>query len=208
MNKLIIIISSIIFIGLLGFAIASEVEGNINIEKGWNLIYGFVPGSLDEQALDFSHIKAIYAYIPEDDEYIRIHPNPENAKIDQIGDKYLESSVMWVYSDISQRTEYRFEEPMPISETRLSPNWNFVRVTPDMFDIEGSFSWDSVKGNCNIEKVYSWNPETQSWTQISPQLKSNDFNDFFMMGMAVKVTEGCTLGLNSGSAGAPPTIPN
>src|SRR3989338_11471 len=210
MNKKNILL--IVFVMLLAssvFVIASTGESYINIEKGWNLIYGFVPGSLEGQALDFSHIKAIYAYIPEDDEYLRIHPNPDNTKIDLVVDKYLESSIMWAYSDISQRTEYWFEQPLPISETSLYPGWNLVRVTPDMFyekDGQEFFSWDSVKGNCNIEKVYAWNPEIQNWMLISPAEESFDFNDFFMMGMAVKVEEGCNLGKSE--IGAPPTIPN
>src|SRR3989338_2109307 len=128
-------------------------------------------------ALDFSHIKAIYAYIPEDDEYLRIHPNPDNTKIDLVGDKYLESSIMWAYSDISQRTEYWFEQPLPISETSLYPGWNLVRVTPDMF-----------------------------YEKDGQEFFSFDFNDFFMIGMAVKVEEGCNL--CKSEIGAPPTIPN
>src|SRR3989338_592715 len=110
MNKVLLGFAFVSLLALSVFVLASTAESYINIEKGWNLVYGFTPGSLDGQPLDFSHIKAIYVYIPEDKEYIRIHPNPENAKIDQVGDGYLAKSVMWVYSDISQRTEYFFDE--------------------------------------------------------------------------------------------------
>jgi hypothetical protein len=210
-QKIILSIAILSLLSLAVFVAASTEESYINIEEGWNLVYGFVPGSLEGQSLDFSHIKAIYAYIPEDNEYLRIYPNPENDKIDLVGDKYLESSVMWVYSDVSMRTEYWFEEPLPISETRLSPGYNLVRVTPDMFyekNGQDVFSWDAVRGDCNIEKVYAWNPEAQDWMPISPTQESFDFNDFYMMGMAVKVTEGCYLGESSGDIDSPPQIPN
>ncbi len=199
MKRIFLPISLIILVGFLGLVIASEIESGVPIYKGWNLIYGFTPNSLDGQAFEFSHIKAIYSYVPQEGRYVRLFPRPENSIVDKYGDSYFEKQVNWVYSDVSDtssRTEYWLEEPLPIGETTLVSGWNFVRVTPDMFyEKDGTevFSWNSIKGSCIIQRVYAWNPETQDWMQISPSEESFDFDDFLMMGMAVRVSNNCKL---------------
>jgi len=124
-NKLLIFASVLVLIMGVGFVIASQIESGVAIYKGWNLIYGFTPSSLEGQGFEFSHIKAIYTYVPADNEYIRVYPNPENSKIDKLGDSYFEKQVMWVYSDATVEgelngmlhfAEYWLEEPMPLSQ--------------------------------------------------------------------------------------------
>ncbi len=203
MNKLFILVSFVL-IGLTGLVIASSAYHTLMVREGWNLIYGFTPGSLEGQALDFSHIKAIYTYIPQEKKYVQIYPTPENSLIDKYGDSYFEKQVMWVYSDTSLRTEYRYEEALPYSGSELYAGWNFLGIRPDM---QGK-SLSELKGDCTLLKVYHFETIIQEW---SPNLVHDDFmdekltSDSVGLGLAVNVAQNCKLG---SSVTQPPTIPN
>ncbi|KKQ29717.1 MAG: hypothetical protein US45_C0058G0006 [Candidatus Nomurabacteria bacterium GW2011_GWA1_37_20] len=79
-----IFLTLVVFIGISSVVYASQIEDNLFIKQGWNLIYGFTPNSLNGQNLDMAHIKAIYGFIPTTQEYARIYPKPEDNKIDLI----------------------------------------------------------------------------------------------------------------------------
>ena len=99
---------------------------------------------------------------------------------------------------------YKTPQLTPLNFVSLFRGWNFVGFTSNIF-YDDSFSWNKVKGSCDYEKIYAWNPETVEWITISPDLESFDLNDFLGMGMVVKVSDDCKLsnteGINS------PTIP-
>jgi len=211
--KIILPISLMLLIGLVIFVSASQVESGVAIYKGWNLIYGFTPSSLNGQGFDFSHIKAIYTYIPIDNEYIRIYPNPQNSKIDKFGDSYFEKQVMWVYSDLTVEgelngyahfTEYWLEEPLPLSQRQdLYKGWNFVGITSDMIGEGGEPELRDLVGDCNIERAYFFNPEQQEWV-VFP-LDEDFSQDAISSGIVIKVSENCKLG---GNGVSPPPLPD
>lgn len=207
MNKklLIPIVLAFILAGAI-FVIASQIESGIAIYKGWNLIYGFTPSSLNGQGFEFSHIKAIYTYVPTDDEYVRIYPNPENSKIDKLGDSYFEKQVSWVYSDstvegelngLAHFTEYWLEEPMPISQRQLSKGWNFVGIS---FDMVGK-NLNDIKGNCELVNSYAWGSSRQSWYVIDQTTQFT--KEVIGQGLVLKVSNDCSLGETT-----PPQTPN
>jgi hypothetical protein len=214
-KKLILPVALLLLIGITGFVFASQIESGIGIFKGWNLIYGFTSPSSLSGMFESSHIKAIYTYVPGENGYVRIYPNPENSKIDKYGDSYFEKQVSWVYSDAtvpgelngySSFTEYWLEEPLPLSQRPLSAGWNFVGITPDM---KGK-SLNELKGSCNIEKVWAWNNQELTgegnWDSVS---LDNKFNDYVLMkGIVVKVSNNCELGGSGVNVPSVPQIPN
>ena len=215
MRKTLVLVSLAIIIGLSTFVIASQIESGVAIYKGWNLIYGFTPNSLNGQGFDFSHIKAIYTYIPTDNEYVRIYPSPENSKIDKFGDSYFEKQVMWVYSDATVEgelngqihfIEYWLEEPMPLSQRPISAGWNFVGITKDVIPGPQDTNLKDIQGNCNIEKSYLWNADLQKWEAIpieSAQLEEMSLGQ----GWVIKVSNNCNLGATS-NVPSVPQLPN
>ena len=213
-----------LLVGFVGFVTASMIwQGNgpdvpykveLELNKGWNIIAGTLPedGILSDSEIQASDIKAIWYYHPQTREYIRVYPNPELSKLQQADEDVYLTSAMWVYSSKAGIIEYSTLEDYPLLENRqLYAGWNFVTITPDMFyekNGQDVFSWNGIKGNCNFEKIYAWNPETQSWIPISPELESFDFNDFLGYGFIVKVLNDCKLSQPAENVAQPPQIPN
>jgi|SRR3989344_973374 len=216
MEKKIILPIAFAFV-LLGAVLvyASQIETGAAFYKGWNLVYGFASPNQLSGHLEPSSIKAIYAWIPTTQEYAMVYPSPENSKIDKIGDGYLIKTAMWVYSD-SERgesfngmfngEEYMAQEPLPINEIDLYSGWNFVAIIPE---IEGKTIFD-IKGSCNIQKAYLWQPAVQKWsfnliedTSAPDQFARQDLGG----GMVIKVSGNCNLGSGGGSVSPPPTLP-
>jgi len=184
-----------------------------DIEDGWNLIYGFADPAQIEEGGYFTKedITAIYGFNPLSKQYIRMYPDREKTEI--TGD-YLSQTAFWVYTKKSGVMNYNLYKPFPlIREKGLYSGWNFFAVSPDFVfsDVEtgklltNRLTLDEVKGNCNIEKVYGWNPADQEW-DVFPNLNSEFEGSVIGMGMLIKVSSDCTLG-SSGSATGPPSLP-
>ena len=211
-RKIILTISLILLAGIVGLVLASEIESGIAIFKGWNLIYGFTPSSLYEQGFDFSHIKAIYTYIPQEGKYVRIYPVPESTIIEKYGDAYFEKQANWVYSDATVEgelngrahfTEYWLEEPLPLSQKPLYKGWNFVGVTSY---IAGKPQGEII-GDCNFEKMYVWDFVDQKWVNW-PINKNEDIeNDWLGYGLIIKVSNDCKISSSNEEVTNPPSLP-
>ena len=209
-----IFLTLVVFIGISSVVYASQIEDNLFIKQGWNLIYGFTPNSLNGQNLDMAHIKAIYGFIPTTQEYARIYPKPEDNKIDLIGDGYLADTSFWVYSDSDAETEYWLQEPMPlkyVNEQKLYKGWNFFGTTP----VFTNRRLEDVKGNCNILKSYLWGAGSQQWINLplTEKLDEGDEESKWgggnhVLGMVLKVAENCALGETKSDIPQIPRIPN
>ena len=216
MNKKILLFA-VVFVfsmGIIGSVMASQIEGDVPIYKGWNLVYGLAnPSQLDDWVTSEKvDIKAIYAFIPTTQEYARSYPNPENKKISLMDDDYLIKTAFWVYSDKEtarefngrlNAVEYNLEETLPISEHQLYKGWNFVGVTPDMV----GKNLGDLKGSCSIEKSYAWWPKRQTWDLVV--LDDAPFNkNVLFQGVLIKVSNNCKLGTsNPVSTINPPSLP-
>jgi len=195
---------------------------NAEIRKGWNIIAGTMPteGILSTSEIKATDIAAMWYYSPLSKEYIRVHPEPELEKLQAADDDVVLTSAMWVYSKKSGMISYStLEDYPPLSQRQLTPGWNFVTVTIDMYKgtyhpNEGYtneyFSWDAIKGDCDYQRIVFFNPATQDWVEISPDLeiKSYDFDDFMGAGMLVKVSNACNLKEPTADVMQPPAIPN
>jgi hypothetical protein len=185
-------------------------EVTLNVEKGWNLLQGFANPDWLVSGLSPSNIKAIYAFNPQSQEYVRFYPQPEIEKISE-GDfrwnSYIASNAFWVYSDESGRATYKTKEATPLESVNLFKGWNFVGFSTNVF-YSDTFSWNKVKGSCILEKISGWNYEEKEWIIISPNLEDPELNDFLDMAMVVKVTNDCKLEKPSEEVQNVPSLPN
>lgn len=222
MKKTIISLMLIFLIGISGLVYAAMdlQSGNLSIimEEGWNLVHGFLEP--DEQILagseiSLDNIKVVYAFIPTTQEYARVLPNEEFEKLRQVDSNELENTAVWVYSDKRGIMDYRIDTRAytPIYDRQMYGGWNFLGITSEMLDtfVES--------GSCNIVKMVSW--QFQEWEEITEEELTQvgmSFNKFGLaddpddigMGIIIKVTGNCKLGLSGISNGgiAPPQIPN
>ena len=99
------LILGLILVGLIFLVSARMMETQVQIHKGWNLIFGFVePDALSGQ-LNPDSIKAIYVFIPTTQQYARVYPDPENNKLQSMDDDYIRQTSFWVYSDSETNKE-------------------------------------------------------------------------------------------------------
>lgn len=227
MNKKFILSISLIFlVGIIGFVSAVQkemqypgttvtaefVEQNFQFVKGWNLVQGILnPEWIQTNS---NNIKAIYAYNPTTDEYVRFYPEPENNKIGETNfawSTWGRFGALWVYSENDFNSNYWRFENFPLEQTPLFSGWNFIAFTPEM----SGQTFNQIKGDCNINDIYLWNYVGQEWSdEASPKRQISNLDkpiddDFEGYGFIIKVSSDCKLG-TSGSSNVPelPNIPN
>jgi hypothetical protein len=220
-----------VFLGILMFGavlvFAYSIEYGTTIHTGWNLVYGFAnPEQI--QGLAPENIKAIYAFIPTTQEYVRMYPDREDNKI-TIDDDELLNTAFWVYSDsetgedfngVHNGVEYWLEMGVvPFEERSMYKGWNFVGITHDMtIDVnsasseeESNYVLNAMKGNCNFEEVYTYAKDggEMKWMDLlnNPNFMDSEplDNSLAGMGLVIKVSSNCKMGRSSGTS--PPVLP-
>lgn len=206
-----IVLISLLSLSTLVFSIEGNTwvaETDTTIFKGWNLVYSFIhPNQLEDQILEGSHIKAVYAFIPNTQEYARVYPNPEEDKLGAIDDDELMQTAFFVYSDSEAKTEYWIDnEVVPLNQRQIYKGWNFVGITSDMLGNGGVPELKDLLKPCNVEKAYFFNPEQQEWGMFP--LDEDFSRDALNNGIVIKVSEDCKPSSVSGDSVSPPSIPN
>ncbi len=215
MNKKIII--SIAILTFISLAIFVSATYEIVIPKGWNIIYGLTifPDENLNDVFGNGKIEAVYAYIPSINDYAQVYPNPELDKLREMDDDELLNTAFWVYAesgfdwdlqDFKTNNGY-----LSFDERQLYSGWNFVGITEDMYTNEDellSFTWNQIKGTCDIEKVYFYASQENPplWAPVEFDMPLDD--DFVGLGMIVKVKNNCKLKLISEDTEEPPLVPN
>jgi len=203
--KIILSIAILLLIGIV-FVSAWAAETYVSVEKGWNLLYGFMtPDQLDGQLLEKANIKAVYAFIPTTQKYAQLYPNREINSFSTIDDDEVSQMGMFVYSDKAERTEYWLDNmPAQLNEINLYSGWNFVGITQNF----AGKSINQIKGNCNIQKAYAF--EEGNWVSLE-----NNMDDTRMLGenlvqfhgIVLKVSANCKLGTPTGEVPSVPNLP-
>jgi hypothetical protein len=222
-KKLILPISLMLLVGLVVFVSAArnwEGEVGASISNGWNLVYGLAePSQLEAGSLEPSHIKAIYAFIPQTQEYFRMWPSPSFEDVENlksiISEEELAQTAFWVYSDktvegelngMAHGTEYGLNEKIiPYNERAIYQGWNFIGVTLDMRGIK----INDAKGDCNILKICDY--ARQNWDCLSGEdIGTHTFadqNSDIGKGLVIKVSDNCKLGTIGGNIPPAPELP-
>jgi hypothetical protein len=193
-------------IGTIGFIYADNFNINysVKVHEGWNLLQGFASTDfITNGDISTQDISAIFVYLPEQNKYARVYPNPE-LKID---DEKLLNSAFWVYSKKDGILGYHVEEEWAFVNGRiLMKGWNFIGITPDM---KGK-SVNDIKGNCIYEKVAYYEASQQAWSPVfkvgSPDLDEKVDLTALGLGFLIKVPNACTLSTGT-SVANPPQIP-
>ena len=175
----------------------NRVEDNVlytvSVSEGWNLLNGgvFVLGGITSQSIiTKDDIMAIYYYSPIQRQYIRIHPNPDNEKIQRekglygIDQNQTTSAATWVYVKKEGMLQYETDDMLPTNARKLRQGWNFVSVTADNL----GKNLDDFKGSCKIESVYYY---LNGYQYLGLDAKIG--NDFASSGLLVKSANDCTL---------------
>jgi len=198
------IIISIVLLLSLAFVSAQnfDIHYRVSVDRGWNLLQGFGAFALTDiisgGAITNEDVVAIFGYLPSENRYVRVYPDPE-VKVD---DQKLLNSAFWVYLEKGGWIEYDVEEEWASTDNReMISGWNFVGVTPDMLGLKVA-DW---KGNCNVEKIAGYQ---RGWTVITDsidELMLADQEQDLGRGVIVKVSNNCNLGI---SGIVPPAVPN
>jgi len=194
---------------IISFSVKLNEEGVVNVEmtKGWNLILGFVePWQILSGDVVYDDVKAIYALMPNVQEYARAYPEPEWEKLQTIDEDYILNNGFWVYSDKAGIMKYRlYEETIPFNQRPIYSGWNFVGITNDMMQEDSEEELKNLVGDCNIEKSYFFNSITQEWQAVPLTEKFETSTLGYTW--VIKVSGDCYLGRNENII-APPLLPD
>lgn len=189
--------------------VISQQDYQVYIGKGWNLI----SYTDDIDSHDFSPpITAAYWFDPLEKKYYQMGPNDEwEPHLEKYGEDFLfpmvngeeryifQNHAIWVYSEEQMTAEIEEKYIKTLSYVKLYRGWNLLTVSKDMADIQIK----DLPGNCEIEKVYFFNPQTQQWfkVEIEDDFEPNQVG----VGVAIKVKDNCSFEKSKPSM--PPEIP-
>ncbi len=212
-----------LLVGLVGFVSAKfsntssdgynhDVELYLN--PGWNLVLWFDASTQisEDSEIQLKDIKAQWLFVPEKNKYFQSYPDKTdlNAYILGASEKSRQSlmfSSAWIYVEKQGKLKFSRSDVPKYNHISLIQGWNFLILTPDML----GKSLNQVGGNCRIEKAYSWNNyklnENGFWEALDLdnklEMKLAPVEDAGL-GLIVKITEDCSLGVSSVT---PPSIP-
>ena len=204
-----------------------NIDFKVYLHEGWNLVgMGlFTLRPTESSDIQLDDIGAIYYYSNRKNSYMNVHPNLEEEGLQEElyeldrETREMNYAAAWVYSGREGYIEFETDDVVPVGDRILREGWNFVSISKDMFkgnfvangdSHDGEyFSWEEIKGTCDIEKVYFWMPPTQEWDEWSSfrtsKIKGYDFDEFLGGGFIVKIADDCKLSAPDGDG--PPALP-
>lgn len=212
MKKLIIAFTVLSALLLFTNIALSQQDYQVYIGKGWNLI------SFTDEIVkhDFSspYITA-YWFDPLEKKYYQIGPKNEfTPHIEKYGEDFLfpmvggeeryifQNHAMWIYAEKETTAEIEEKYITPLNKVKLYHGWNLLTVSQDMSDVKIK----DLPGNCNIEKVYFFNPQEQEWFKVESE---DDFEPNQVgIGVAIKVKDDCSFEKPKPIISPLPEIPN
>ena len=192
-------------------SVLSQQDHQVYIGKGWNLI----SYTEDFAKHDFSNtILAAYWFDPLEKVYYQIGPKNEfEPHLEKYGEDFLfprvngedryifQNHAIWVYSEKQMTAEIEEIYIAPLNKVKLYHGWNLLTVSQDMADVQIK----DLPGNCNIEKVYFFNPQEQIWFKVE---SDDDFErNQVGMGVAIRVKDDCSFEKSKSAISPPPEIP-
>ncbi|MBT7102658.1 hypothetical protein HN935_04065 [archaeon] len=174
-------------------------ELTVYVNEGWNLIYGFFePDQIKRGDIVEGDIKAIYALMPNIQDYARAYPSPDWDVLELMDGDDVLNSGLWVYSEARGEMTYRLHfDIIPFEQRQIYEGWNFVGISPDM--VKGLKLEDMV-GDCEVSRSYMFDNNNQEWGDL-PLSAEVDDNDAIGQAWVMKVEGDCNLGI------APPVLP-
>ncbi len=183
---------------------APEVQREVAITEGWNLIHGFAnPEWITGGDISQSNIKALFILNPVTKTYARFYPNPIRDEVDQLSS--VPDMVAWVYSDKTGTMKFK-TVASEVLKFNWPAGWNMIGVTGDFV----GKSLNQLKGNCTITSYYVWQADSQKWYKDSKGLDAYFGKEWVGKGVLIKFAQDCKLGLrtNTNTVSTPPPLPS
>jgi hypothetical protein len=215
MKKLFSILMLMI-IGLSGTAYAEDFQ----INKGWNLVSFYLADELTKGLKEeYTNVYFFNVYNKNYISYSELVSSEEliNNLFSFYGsegdeDPYFSFTPVWFYSKekkIVSNEMYNNEVSNVLEELdlgnvefKLTKGWNLITINQNMLDINMN---EFISESCGLNKVYFFNPETQTWLNIPIH---EEFSEKELgYGIAIKIENDCQLGYEE-EISAPPAIPN
>lgn len=208
MKKFIYFVSVLALLLSLSFSVKNTALGRNSIEidfyfeKGWNLVSGlYRPDQLSGGAIASRDILAIFTFVPETQQYVRLYPKPEMEKLKVMGDydDRLDYMAQWVYSIKQGAAEYMIErEEISLGQWEVLPGWNFIGlVFPEMLGKHPN----EIRGSCRWTKAYTWASEggRTQWINVSTDWETDEpiSEQHIGLGFVIKVPAACKLGIEA-----------
>jgi len=121
-----------------------------------------------------------------------------NTAVPTMQDKITSQSA-WVYSTKKGTIKYEYTV-LKLENIELNPGWNFMTLTPEMV----GKSLMELKGTCNIEKAYGFEPTRKEWNDLLDEKLPEEATG---AGFIIKVTNTCRLE-NIGNPDDIPQLPS
>jgi len=228
-NRLILFAGLILAVSMFSFVLAEmtlkstgEYTVEVPVSEGWNLVVGFDDDHIKaDSQIKQEDILVSYIYRRGPPEYLVFDADDPNSEFGQYFNNipmedinYIMASPIWIYSTKSGSLKYDRGSMPSYKEIAMEDGWNFLTITPEVYPDDDYnacydaeyFTFNTIKGSCEYEKIYAWNSETQSWFEVDPNLELQcDFNDLIGHGMIFKFVDDCALG--EGEITPPPALP-
>ena len=199
------------------FAYTEQIQGDedkivytASVFQGWNILNGglYALNHLtSESDIKSDDIVAVYYYSPSQKQFIRIHPDLENAKFQNEENFYgsdkslLFSSAVWAYIKRDGMIQYETDDSHSMTKRSLTSGWNFLSVT---WGALGK-SLNEMKGDCQIYNAYYYFKE---YKKLDLDVKLS--NDMASHGLLIRVINDCHFGSPGkvdSSLTPPPSLP-
>ncbi len=221
--------TKIILLGLFLIILSNVVMGGISnvidagskykvtysetVKKGWNLLPTSSGSAWDvADSPGSTKMSAIYLYLPIQNKYVSakggFNDNDFNAV--KQNSEFLTTSASWYY--FSEDATLSFTVDKAIT-AKLHQGWNLLTIPPSFTTLGDSSLKNFPIGNCEVEKLYMWNSESQTWENLaagqsaSKMIDELSDPDAIGLGVAIKVKNTCALGKKQVGVSPPPSLP-
>lgn len=217
-TRIIIILALLLPISVFA-SMSGQIDDNyiveIDIQKGWNIVAGIMPGEaiLSDSDIQKEDISVVWYYSPIQKEYFQIYPNLEMDALSD-DDDFVLTSAFWIYSNKSGTLRYDTLEDYPsLSDRKLYKGYNFVTITPNMInEAEEDISTRDLFGGCDVSRAYVFDGDSASseryWLEFNVDEDGLDQSGMAGYGFLVKVNGDCYIDGPNSSASTPPSLPN
>ncbi len=168
------------------------------VYEGWNLLIGFA--NLDnilwyeDSDIREEDIVEVHYYSTLDKKYVNVF-----NRVDSLTDDYemlkhssrpsMPYQASGAYFDKTGILKYSLNVGLESESLSLSEGWNLIGFQHEMHNKK----FQSMRGSCEIQKVFYWLPEKMSWDEIIFDVITNPL---YGRGVAIKVKEDCSLSMS------------
>lgn len=184
------------------------------VKTGWNLL-PTSSGSAWDVAGDsgLTKLGAIYLYLPIQNKYVSAKGgfNDQDFNAVKQNSEFLTTSASWYYFSGDATLSFTVDKEI---KAKLHQGWNLLTIPPSFTTFGDSSLTNFPIGNCEVEKLYLWDSQSQKWDNLAAgqsvgkMIDELGDPDVIGLGVAIKVKNTCTLGKKQVGVSPPPSLPS